>query len=126
MAQKEKKKVDKESEKLQKEIDEVVNSKVDKKKDKKATKKETKEETKKESKKEVKKDNKKKEKKTEVKKESFWYGVKSEFKKVRWPSRKEMIKYSVATISFVIFFALFFYIIELIAYGVKLWKNSGM
>ena len=44
----------------------------------------------------------------------FCNGVKSEFKKVHWPEKKEMIKYSIATIVFIIFFALFFYIIEVI------------
>lgn len=44
----------------------------------------------------------------------FCNGVKSEFNKVHWPSKKEMIKYSIATIVFIIFFALFFYIIEVI------------
>ena len=39
--------------------------------------------------------------------------VKKELKKVRWPNRNEMLKYSVATISFVIFFAVFFYLIDL-------------
>ena len=39
--------------------------------------------------------------------------VKKELKKVRWPSKKEMVKYSVATICFVIFFAAFFYLIDL-------------
>ena len=104
MSQKEKKKVDKESERLQKEIDKVVNTKVEKKSEKKDDKKKTK-------KKEV--------KKPEVKKESWWHGVKSEFKKVRWPSKKEMIKYSVATIAFIVFFALFFYLIELVVYLLK-------
>ena len=44
----------------------------------------------------------------------FCNGVKSEFKRVHWPEKKEMIKYSIATIVFIIFFALFFYIIEVI------------
>ena len=102
MAQKEKKKVDKKSVELEKEIE-----KVSKEVEKKSNKKE-------------KKDNKKKEeKKPEVRKESWWQGVKSEFKKVRWPSKKEMIKYSIATICFIIFFALFFWIIELIAWLIK-------
>ena len=57
--------------------------------------------------------------KNEVKKESWWHGVKSEFKKVRWPSKKEMIKYSIATILFIIFFAVFFWIIELVAWLIK-------
>ncbi len=43
--------------------------------------------------------------------------IKSVFKevsKVKWPSKKEMLKYSIATIVFVVFFALFFYAIELL------------
>ena len=35
--------------------------------------------------------------------------VRKEFSKVKWPSRKDMVKYSIATIVFVVFFALFFY-----------------
>ena len=62
-------------------------------------------------------------KKVVVKKESKiknWFkGVVSEFKKVRWPNKKEMIKYSIATIVFIIFFALFFYLIEVIIYFIK-------
>ena len=74
----------------------------------------------KKNKKDNKKDNKKKEeKKTEVNKESWWHGVKSEFKKVRWPNKKEMIKYSIATIVFILFFAFFFWIIEMIAWLIK-------
>ena len=105
MAQKEKKKVEKVSDELQKEIDDV-------------SKKLEKEEKKKDKKKDNKKDN-KKEEKNAVKKESWWHGVKSEFKKVRWPNKKEMIKYSIATISFIIFFGLFFYLIEVIVYLIK-------
>ena len=102
MAQKEKKRIDKKSEELEKEVEKVTKEveKQEKKKDKKDSKK-------------------KEEKKTEVKKESWWHGVKSEFKKVRWPSKKEMIKYSIATIAFIIFFAVFFWIIEMIAYLIK-------
>ena len=44
---------------------------------------------------------------------NFLDEVKKELKKVRWPNRKEMVKYSIATISFVIFFAVFFYLIDL-------------
>ena len=102
MAQKEKKRIDKKSEELEKAVEKVTRD-VEKK-----------------EKKKEKKDNKKKEvKKSEVKKESWWHGVKSEFKKVRWPSKKEMIKYSIATIAFIIFFAIFFWIIEMIAYLIK-------
>jgi len=44
-----------------------------------------------------------------------WFkSVWKEVSKVKWPSKKEMIKYSIATIGFVVFFALFFYAIELL------------
>ena len=67
-----------------------------------------------------------KEKKVKVKKESgikAWFkGVISEFKKVRWPNKKEMIEYSIATIVFILFFGLFFYAIELIMYFLSQYK----
>lgn len=44
----------------------------------------------------------------------FCNGVKSEFGKVHWPSKKDMLKYSIATIVFIILLALFFYVIEVI------------
>ena len=74
-------------------------------------------------KKEVKKDNvkaiKKEVKSTE--KKGLWtsfrifcHGVASEFKKVHWPTKSNMVKYSIATIVFVLFFGLFFYAIDVI------------
>ena len=54
-----------------------------------------------------------------VKKESFFKGVRSEFKKVRWPNRKEMLKYSIATIVFVLFFGVFFYLIEVLMWALN-------
>lgn len=77
---------------------------------------ETKKVTKKDTKKAVKKNtNTKKEKKSLfVRFRIFCHGVKSEFKKVHWPSKKDMVKYSIATIFFIIFCALFFYLIEVI------------
>ena len=88
-------------------------------------------ESKKKEKAKVVKDNKKEEKgnakkyttKKVVKKEkkSLWtrfrifcHGVKSETLSVHWPSKKDMIKYSIATIVFIIFCALFFYAVEII------------
>ena len=59
--------------------------------------------TKKESKKDVKK----------VKKDSLFVEIKKEMQKVHFPSKKEMVKYSIATISFVIFFGVYFYLIQL-------------
>lgn len=44
----------------------------------------------------------------------YCHGVKSEAKKVRWTTKKDMIKYSVATILFIIFCSLFFYGIDTI------------
>lgn len=72
-------------------------------------------------KKEVKKDKKNTKKKTKVEKQSLWvrfrifcHGVKSEFSKVHWPSKKDMVRYSISTIVFIIFCALFFYLINII------------
>ncbi len=104
MALKVKKNIDENDKDILDQID-----KVDKEVKKEEKKKEKKKDDKKESKKEVKK----------VEKESWWHGVKSEFKKVRWPNKKEMLKYSIATIIFIIFFALFFYLIELAVYFIK-------
>ena len=77
-------------------------------------------ETKKEEKvtKKVKKDVKKKDKKE---KKSLWtrfrifcHGVKSETLSVHWPNKKDMIRYSIATIFFIVFCALFFYAVDII------------
>lgn len=88
-----------------------------------AKKKEETKEIKKDSLKEVSKKENKKTSSKEKKKEkvniitrigNFISGVKTEFKRVKWPSRKEMVKYSIATIIFIIACALFFYIIDII------------
>lgn len=50
---------------------------------------------------------------------SFFKEVKSEMKKVRFPNKKEMITYSIATISLVLFFALYFGLLDLIIAGIK-------
>lgn len=44
----------------------------------------------------------------------FCHGVKGEFLKVHWPTKDNMIKYSIATIFFIIFCAGFFYLIDII------------
>lgn len=44
----------------------------------------------------------------------FCNGVKGEFEKVHWTSKNDMLKYSIATIVFIIFFSLFFYGIDII------------
>ena len=55
-----------------------------------------------------------------IKKESFFKGVEKEMGKVRWPLKKEMIKYSIATLSFIIFFGIFFTLGDLIIAGFKM------
>lgn len=49
--------------------------------------------------------------KKETKKTNKSYGeeVKAELKKVKWPSKEEMVKYSIAVIAFIIIFGLYFY-----------------
>ena len=63
----------------------------------------------------------KNDKKQAEKKKSLWEkfmifcdGVKSEIKKVRWTSKTDMMKYSVATIVFILFCSMFFYAIDAI------------
>ena len=58
--------------------------------------------------------------KKEVKKEGIFKQIKNWFKSVRkelsnvtWPNRKTMTKYTIATLIFVVFFSLFFYLIEI-------------
>jgi preprotein translocase SecE subunit len=46
----------------------------------------------------------------------FINGVKKEAERVRWPSKKDMVKYSLTTIIFICFFAGFFTVIDLIFY----------
>ena len=41
----------------------------------------------------------------------FCNGVKNEFLKVHWTSKKDMVKYSIAVIMFIIFCSLFFFIV---------------
>lgn len=44
----------------------------------------------------------------------FFVSVKKEMKKVRWPRKKEMFTYSVATLSFLLFFGVFFALSDVI------------
>lgn len=72
-----------------------------------------------ENKKEVKKVNKKNNSKDLKKKENIFKQIKKEMSKVHFPGKKDMIKYSFATISFVIFFGIYFFVIELIMAFIK-------
>ncbi len=49
----------------------------------------------------------------------FFKNVYQEMKKVKWPDRKYMVKYSIATLSVIIFFSLYFFVIELIMSALK-------
>ena len=57
----------------------------------------------------VKPKTKKQTKKVKVKEKSYSKQVKDELKKVKWPSKKEMVKYSVASIIFIFVFGVYFY-----------------
>ena len=58
-----------------------------------------------------------------VKNETFMGDVVEELKLVRWPSKLEVVKYSIATLVFVGFFALFFTLIDVLFALVKGWLS---
>ena len=49
----------------------------------------------------------------------FFVSVKKEISKVKWHTKKDMIKYSVITVMFIVFFALFFVLLDFIIAYVK-------
>jgi len=49
----------------------------------------------------------------------FAKDVRKEMKKVRWPEKKYMVKYSIATLAIVLFFALYFTLINVVVALVK-------
>ena len=42
----------------------------------------------------------------------YFRGVRKEIKRIRWTTGKELVKYSIATITFVLFFTLYFYVVD--------------
>ena len=50
----------------------------------------------------------------------FFAGVKKEMDKVRWLTKKEMLTYSIATLSIMVIFALFFFMSDFIIGSVKM------
>ena len=50
---------------------------------------------------------------------NFLIDVKNELKKVRWLNKKEMTKYSIATVAFILIFSIFFGVLDLILAGIK-------
>lgn len=54
-----------------------------------------------------------KKKKSTKKKEGFFKGVRLELKKVSWPNKKDVIKYSLATLVFCVILVGFFQLLDL-------------
>ena len=70
-------------------------------------------------KKDIKKANVKKKEKNNKPKEKFTEGVKKELKLVKWPTVKEILKYTLATILFCIVFVAFFELLNLAMAWIK-------
>ncbi|MBR3897959.1 MAG: preprotein translocase subunit SecE [Bacilli bacterium] len=62
---------------------------------------------------------KKDKKKDKKKKEGFLKSVRKEMKEVRWPNKKEMVKYSFAVLACIIVLSVFFTASDLIIAGVR-------
>ena len=58
-------------------------------------------------------------KKVAKKKDSFFKGVKKELAKVKWPTAKEVLKYTIATVVFIIILVAFFAALNLLMSFVK-------
>ncbi|PIC70451.1 preprotein translocase subunit SecE [Sporosarcina sp. P18a] len=54
----------------------------------------------------------------------FLKKVVSEMRKVSWPKRKELTKYTVVVISTVIFMAIYFFVVDLGISGVMKWYTG--
>ena len=44
----------------------------------------------------------------------YFKGVKKEISRIKWTSKKDLIKYSVSTVVFMLFFGVFFYAIDIL------------
>ena len=44
----------------------------------------------------------------------YFKGVKKEVSRIRWTSKKDLLKYSASTVAFMLFFGVFFYVIDLL------------
>ncbi len=44
----------------------------------------------------------------------YFSGVKKEVSRIKWTSKKDLLKYSTATVMFMLFFGVFFYVIGLL------------
>ena len=54
-----------------------------------------------------------------IKKENYFVGVKREMAKVKWPSKNDVVKYTIATIIFIIVLVIFFILMSLIMSLIK-------
>ena len=50
----------------------------------------------------------------------FLVGVKKEMAKVKWPEKKDLIKYSIATVCVVLVFSVFFGLLDVILSSIKM------
>lgn len=44
----------------------------------------------------------------------YFRGVKKEISRIKWTSKKDLLKFSISTVSFMIFFGVFFYLIDML------------
>ena len=44
----------------------------------------------------------------------YFKGVRKEISRIKWTSKKDLLKYATSTIVFMIFFGVFFYLIDLL------------
>lgn len=44
----------------------------------------------------------------------YFKGVKKEISRIRWTNKKDLLKYSVSTVIFMLFFGVFFYAIDIL------------
>ena len=58
-------------------------------------------------------------KKEKKEKNKFLGALRSEFKQVRWPKKKEMFKYSLAVLICIVVFALFFMLSDVIIAAIR-------
>ncbi len=80
----------------------------------------TKEAKEKKNKKDMKKvDKNNKKKKEKVRKETYFEGVRNELAKVKWPTKKEVFKYTMATIIFMIILVGFFILLSILMSAIK-------
>ena len=44
----------------------------------------------------------------------YFKGVKKEISRIRWTNKKDLLKYSVSTVLFMLFFGVFFYAVDIL------------